>query len=146
MREFHIGNGFIISTEKAVEEMQEIVFKPTQISSSNDKPTKYIATHKTREFTVFDSLFWNGEIVIDDLFALIDFIVILKGYNQKKLEPGESYKSSRYFIAKIGRNKQNKEMLVIDFKNHDKLLHIDRIKCAQIAAKIGKILQKCEAY
>jgi len=146
MREFHVGNGFIVITGKATEQLHEEIFKPTEISRSNDKPTKYIKTRKTREFSIFDLLFWNGEQVIDDLFVLIDFIELLKAYNQKKLDPGETYKVGGYFIGKIVRNKQDKEVLEINFKNHTKLLHLDRFKCASIAAKIGKILQKCEAY
>ena len=106
---------------------------------------------KVREFTVFIGLNLHEEKdekyyrVISDLFEFIDLIELLKAFNSNKLDIGKEYQISDVFTAKVAQ-KSGKTSLKIHFKNYSYSLYLDKFECASLAAKFGKILQKCEPY
>jgi hypothetical protein len=146
--QFDIGD-FIIFTEKKTEQLEEQIAVPTSLK--NGKPSEYKWQHKTRDLTVFSELIFLEKKddkyykVIDNLFDFIDLIELFKAFNSNKLDTDKDYKINDSFTAKTA-SKNNKISLKIHFKNFSYSLYLDKFECSSLAAKFGKILQRCEAW
>jgi hypothetical protein len=145
---FKIGD-FIVLTEKRTEKSSEQIAVPTNLEAG--KPSEYKWKYKTREITVFKKLNLldktDGEYyqVISDLFDFIDLIELLKAFNGNKLDTNKQYKISDRFTA-LTASKNGKMSLRILFAGYTYSLYLDKFECSSLAAKFGKILQKCEAW
>jgi len=145
-----IIDDFIIITDTKIIELDEKIITPTKVSYNN-KPENYISKHKTKEITVFESLFFFEDenkkhyIVISDLFVFIDLVEILRAFNGNKLNTEKEYNLSDKFTAKIAQHKRD-ITLKIHFKNFSNSLYLDKFECSSLAAKFSKILQRCEAW
>jgi len=146
--QFNIGN-FKVCTEKRTDQLSDQIAVPTSLS--NGKPSKYRWEYKTRDFTVFNGLYLienkDGKYyrVISNLFDFIDLIELLKSFNGNKLDTDKEYNINDYFTAKTV-SKNGKISLKIHFKNYSYSLFLDKFECSSLAAKFGKILQRCEAW
>jgi hypothetical protein len=145
---FRIDN-FVVSTDKKLEKLNEQVLVP--YSLTNGKPSDYRREHKFREFTIFNGLNFlekkDGKYyrVISDLFNFIDLIELLKAFNGNKLNTEKTYQIGTSFTAKTAQKDGNMS-LSIHFTNYSYKLYLDKFECSSLAAKFGKILQKCEAW
>jgi len=146
--QFDIGD-FRVHTERKTEQLNDKIVVPTSLKSG--KPSEYTWEYKTRDITVFDGLNLLEKKdnkyyrVISDLFDFIDLIEILKTFNGNKLDTGKEYQVNDSFTAKTA-SKDSKMSLKIHFKNYSYSLFLDKFECSSLAAKFGKILQRCEAW
>lgn len=146
--QFNIGD-FIVYTEKKTEELSEQIAVPTKLSSG--KPSEYKWQYKTRDLTIFKRLNFLEKKdnkyyrVISDLFDFIDLIEILKAFTGNKLDTSKTYQIGDSFTAKTA-SKNGNMSLSIHFKNYSYKLYLDKFECSSLAAKFGKILQRCEAW
>lgn len=148
--QFKIGD-FIVTTSKIEEQLQDKVAVPTKISSSSGKPSEYVWNHKTREITLFkglsllekdDDTYYS---VVSELFDFIDLIELLKAFTSNKLDTSKKYKISDKFTSETAQKDGNMS-LKIQFTNYSYALYLDKFECSSLAAKFGKILQRCEAW
>ena len=146
--QFNIGD-FRVYTEKKTELLSDKIAVPTKLN--NGKPSEYTWEHKSRDLIVFDRLNLlekdDGKYykVIDNLFDFIDLIELLKGYISNKLETKKEYSINDHFTAEVVSH-DGKTRLKIHFKNYSYSLFLDKFECSSLAAKFGKILQRCEAW
>ena len=161
--QFNIGD-FRVYTDKKTETLgcclirhnltgnrscDEQVAVPTSLQSG--KPSEYKWQHKTRDITVFDGLNLREKKdgkhyrVISDLFDFIDLIELLKAFNGNKLDTSKIYQIGDSFNAKTAQKDGNMS-LSIYFKDYSSKLYLDKFECSSLAAKFGKILQRCEAW
>ena len=146
---FKIGD-FIVYTEKVTEELSEKIAVATDVSHSG-KPSEYKMRCKTRDLTIFEQLDFLEKKdntyyrVITDLFEFIDLIELLKAYTSNKLDTSKTYRIGKSFTAKIAQKNSNM-CLSIYFTNYSDDLKLDKFECSALAAKFGKILQRCEAW
>ncbi|MBA1433606.1 MAG: hypothetical protein FAF04_08490 [Epsilonproteobacteria bacterium] len=146
---FKIGD-FIVETGKEIEYLNEKIAVPTTISRS-DKPENYHFKHKTREFSVFRSLELLEKEdrkyyrVLDDIFDFIDLIELLKAFNSNKLDTSKIYNINDNFEVRTAQ-KDGNISLEIHFANYSYKLYLDKFECSSLAAKFGKILQRCEVW
>jgi hypothetical protein len=145
----------IVVTEQKKVELDEKTAVPTEIRSS--KPSDYEFRHKTREFSVFsgfyiyDSFHENYCKVIDDLFTIIDLVELLKAFNGNKLDANKDYYEIVDFENTIlckaeVVSKDGRMSLRVWFAALKESFYIDKFECSSLAAKLTKILQKCEAW
>lgn len=146
--QFDIGD-FTVYTERKTEQLNEQIAVPTSLKSG--KPSEYKWEYKTRDLSIFEGLNLlekkDGKRyrVISDMFDFIDLIELLKGFNGNKLDTDKEYQISDSFTAKTA-SKNGKMSLKIHFKNYSYSLFLDKFECSSLAAKFGKILQRCEAW
>lgn len=147
--QFKIDN-FIIKTSSKIIELNEQIVIPSKISYSG-KPEEYKFKNKTKEITIFKSLFFLEKeekkyySVISDIFVFIDLIEVLKAFNGNKLNTEKEYNLSDKFTAKIAQKDGNIN-LKIHFTNFSRSLHLDKFECSSLAAKFSKILNRCEVW
>lgn len=144
---FDLGD-FLVYTETKKEEFAEIIAVPTNLSSG--KPSDYKWQKKTRDFTVFEKLYFLNEskekfiLVTTDIFEFIDLIEVLKAYSAKRLEDRKVYNLKRFEVKIVKKNDIPK--LRISFANVERNILLDRFECSALAAKFSKILQRCESW
>ena len=146
--QFDIGE-FRLHTEKKIEQLSEQIAVPTSIKSG--KPNEYKWQYKTREITVFSRLNLLEEKegiyyqVIDDIFEVIDLIELLKAFSSNKLDTTKTYKIGNSFTAKTASKNGNMSLSIL-FAGYSYKLYLDKFECSSLAAKFGKILQRCEVW
>ena len=150
---YRIDN-FEIRTKVIEEKTGGQIAVPTSLK--NDRPSEYSWQDKTRNVTVFFELNLKGlkdgkyYRVISDMFIFIDFIEILKAFNTNKLDTsliytiGNSIIGNSFTAKTVQKNGYTR--LFISFTNHQRELYLNKFDCSSLAAKFGKILQKCEAW
>ena len=141
---------FVVYTKKMTETLDQMTLVPKKLSYQKTKVEEYELIPKTREFIVFHGLNLieeDGEYyrVIRDLFDFIDLIEILKAFSSNKLDTSKTYQIGDRFTAKTAQ-KDGNIRLSIHFKNYSYKLYLDKFECSSLAAKFGKILQRCEAW
>jgi predicted P-loop ATPase/GTPase len=146
----------IVVTEQKTIELDEEIIVPTKIGGYN-KPSDYEFRHKTREFSVFSGFYIYDSFhekyckVIDDLFMIIDLVELLKAFNGNKLDANKDYYEIVDFENTIlckaeVVSKDGKISLRVWFEKLKESFYIDKFECSSLAAKLTKILQKCEAW
>jgi hypothetical protein len=146
----------IVVTEQKTIKLNETILVPTD--TRNDKPSEYEFTKKTREITVFSGFYIyddsQGEYrkVIDELLVIIDFVEALKAFNGNKLDasPNGGYKIEDFEDTVLCHTKvvsrDGKTSLKIWFKEFSENLYANKVECSSLAARLNKILQRCEAW
>ncbi len=151
-------NDFLVRTEKKEEESYQKIFDK---SSNRNIDSNYKWQKKIREFTVFNILAIRSKKdnqynkIISNLFNFIDFIEILKAFNNNKLNADKEYQIGNSLIAKIATrttkttkttDKKEEISLSIHFIYLPDILYFDKFECSSLAAKFSKILSRCEAW
>lgn len=142
----HNFDNFAILLEQKSIKLNEKIAVPQSIK--NGKTTDFKLENKTKNITILEAFayFKNSEeqyiILTKNLFEVIEFIEILKGYSSKKLDPNKEYELA-FFSAKIV-TKNDIDKLRISFSFDDFLL--DKIECNILAAKIQKTISRCEPW
>jgi len=145
---FEVGD-FAVKIEKKVEYLEDKIAVPGEIKL--DRPARFKLINKKRYLTIFVGLgLFDAESdyhiqVIYNLFDFIDLIEVLKAFNSNKLDTNKEYNINNKFTAKIA-TKDKEITLKLQFENHPNIIYLDKFECSSLAAKFGKILQRCEVW
>ncbi len=118
-------------------------------SIKNGKITNFKWENKTKNITILKAFAYRKNddekylLLTKNLFEVIEFIEVLKGYASKKLNPIKEYSFS-FFSAKISE-KNKIEKLRISLKDFDDLF-FDKLECNILVAKFQKTIQRCEPW
>ena len=80
--------------------------------------------------------------VITNIYTIIDFIEVLRAFTSKKLEEKKEY-DFEDFTAKLVK-KNGITSLKIKFDKYWETIYYDKIGAITLAAKLNKIINKCE--
>jgi hypothetical protein len=79
-----------------------------------------------------------------DMFSLIDFIEVLKGFTANKMDTSTLYEFE-FFTAKVkGGGEDKRVVLSIKFTKLNKFIQVDKLKAQIIASKISKVISRVE--
>lgn len=146
-------NDFQVQTEKRKETLNEQIAMPTSISRKG-QPIEYTWQNKTREFNIFSRFLFKYKKdnqyypLIKDLFEFIDLIEILKAFNGNKLDTQKEYEISTLITVKTAQKNGNMYLKIGIMAGSKSVqdFFLDKFECSSLAAKFGKILQRCEAW
>jgi hypothetical protein len=132
---------FIVITDKKIEQLNEQYLKPSEIK--NDKASGLRWEYKLREFNAFIDFYYIKNKIISDIFEFIEFIELLKAFSSKKLEHNTEYKINRIVSARIV---QKDRIYSLQITFHNQKIYLSYFECSSLAAKLSKVLQRCEAW
>lgn len=135
---YNINDKVSISIEEKFEHLDETFRK-------KNKDGIEIIANKRRHYKIYSYLMINNTLVLkDNIFDIIFFIEILKGFANNKLDVDKTYFIHDKLECNISR-KDGKMYLQINFFKLDNYLYYDKIEANIFASQINKVISKCEA-
>ncbi len=121
---------------------------PKKLTNQKTKVEEYELIDQFRRYTAFHSLSYlddDGKYykVIDNIDHAIDFVDTLKSFLSNRLTVGNIYDDD-IFVTEAIKPEKEEAYLLVQFKNFDKALKLNKLHCTRLHTKLSKIIQKCE--
>jgi len=136
----YIDSYFSVEVLREKINLDEKVLVPTERGGKEWK-------NKEKEIIVFSELCYGVEerpVIQNNIFQLIDFIELLKAFSSNKLQQKKDYRINENIVGRIGM-KNGFVTLRLDFLHYDPI-RFEKYECSALAAKLSKILSKCEPW
>lgn len=152
---YHYAGNFVIITENTKLISEETYITPASING-NGKIERYEKRHRTREVTTFHSLLMASEIminsswntVIEELMDAIALVEFFRSFVGNRLESKKTYRIGKIEARMVSRTVEKEKSYSVELRYNNQesesTLYLGKFEAAAAAAKISKVLGRCE--